>query len=109
MSLMSGKTRFGQVKYLSFILRGRSSTKAEGRPRSRKNVGHHGWPTKKSLGFEWPLNGSNGFEVFVFFSGTFLNMFRVFLVRQNNFWDLFSFHKSFFHKNPKNQERFGSK
>ena len=67
MSLMSGKTRLGQVKYLSFILRGRSSTKAEGGPRSRKNVGHHGWPKKKSLGFEWPKTAQMALKFLFFF------------------------------------------
>ena len=33
---------------------GCSSTKIVWGPRSWKNAGHHGWPTEKILGFEWP-------------------------------------------------------
>ena len=37
-------------------------------------------------------SGSNGFEIFVLiFSGIFLKI----LVRQNNLWETFSFHKAF--------------
>ena len=39
---------------------------------------------------------------FLFFSGIFSNIFRVFLVHQNNLWKAFSFYKGSFHKNPEN-------
>ena len=39
-------------------LQARSSTKIVGGrgrgAKSRKNVGHYGWPMEKMLGFEWP-------------------------------------------------------
>ena len=35
------------------------------------------------------------------FSGTFLNMLRIFFVRQNNFWKSFSFYNGIFlNKSP---------
>ena len=44
-----------------------------------------GWPTDKILRFR-----------------KFLDMFRIFLVLRNNFFQLFSFYNGFFHKNPEN-------
>ena len=34
---------------------------------SRKNVGHHSWPTDKSLGFEWPKTAQMAWQFLGFF------------------------------------------
>ena len=57
---------------------------------SSKNVGHHGW-----LGFEWIKTTQMALK-FLRFSGAFLNMFRIFLVRQNKFYEFCSFCKGIF-------------
>ena len=70
------------------------------RAKFSKNVGQHGDSPEKILGFQCPrTGGSVGFEYCSFFSGIFLNMFRVCLVRQNNFCAPFCFYKVFFHIN----------
>ena len=58
--------------------------RGEGGLRSRKNVGHHDWLTEKILDFEWPKITQKALK-FLLFSRIFLNMFRVSLLRQNNF------------------------
>ena len=42
------------VKEKNFGYQGCNSTKIVGGARFRKNVGPHGWPKEKILGFEWP-------------------------------------------------------
>ena len=71
----------------SVMYQGRSSTKVVGRgaPKSRKNVGLHGWPTEKILNSEWPKTAQMSLKFLCFFYETFLNMFRIFLACQNNF------------------------
>ena len=51
------------------------------------------------LGFKWAKTTQMALEL-LRFSGTFLNMFRIFLVRQNNFCESWSFYKVIFNKNP---------
>ena len=74
---------------------GHSITKIVGGQRFQKNVGHHGWPTEKILGFEWSKTTQMALK-FLRFSGTFLNMFRIFLVRQKKFCESCSFCKGIF-------------
>ena len=68
------------------VIQGRKSTKTvgEGGEGLKKNVGQHGWPTEKILGFEWAITTQVTLK-FLRFPETFLNMFRIFLVHQNNF------------------------
>ena len=93
---------FYTMSNLSIQVQGLSSTKIVGGgrgagdgARSWKNVGHHGRPTEKFKvlkclkPLKWLLN-------FFAISGTFLNMFRTFLLCQNNFCEPFSFYKGFF-------------
>ena len=56
----------------------------------KKNVAYHGWSAEKILVFEWSKMAEMAlsFETFVFFSGTFLNMLRIFLIFQNKFCNL---------------------
>ena len=74
---------------------GHSITKIVGGPRFQKNVGHHGWPTEKILGFEWSKTTQMALK-FLRFSGTFLNMFRIFLVRQKKFLRILFFLQRYF-------------
>ena len=95
------------VKYqaMSFTMtlhiQGRSSTEivggGGGGVRFGKSVGHHGWPTEKILVFEWRKMAQMTLNFFVF-SGTFLNLFRIFLFRRNMFCEPFSFYRCFFIK-----------
>ena len=55
--------------------------------KSSKNVAYHGWPTEKILGFKWPEEAQMTLKLLKYF----LNMFRVFLVCQNNLSLSFSF------------------
>ena len=74
---------------------GCSSTKIVGGQGLKNNVGRHGLPTKKLLGFEW-AKATIMVLKFLRFSGTFLNMFRIFLVGQNNFCESSTFSKGIF-------------
>ena len=49
-----------------------------------------GWLTERILGLEQRKTAKMALK-FLCFSGTFLNIFRIFLVRQNNFCEGFSF------------------
>ena len=69
-----------------------------------KNFSHHGWPSDKILGCEWPKTAQMALKIFYFFRNIF-NLFRIFLVCQNNFCEPFSFYKGFFYKNPENYEK----
>ena len=81
------------VKFNNFRYQCRSSTIVAA-PRPQKTVDHDCWPTDKILGFKWAKTTQMSFKRLPF-SGTFLNMFRIFLVWQN-----ISFYKGIFYKNP---------
>ena len=77
------------IYWKCLIKQGRSGTKIVG----------GGQGLEKILGFEWAKTTQMALK-FLLFSGTFLNMFRTILVRQNNFCESCSFCKVFYHKNP---------
>ena len=53
---------------IGILSQGRSSTKIVGGGKIWKNVNHYGWPTKKSLGFEYSLEQRKWLWNFCFFS-----------------------------------------
>ena len=82
---------FSVDKLSSVTIQGRSSTKLVGGTKVLKKM------SEKILGFEW-LKAAQMALKFLFFSGKFFNVFRIFLVRRKNFCQLFSSYKGFFHK-----------
>ena len=81
------------TKNTFLILQDPSSTEIVGGPRPQKNVSHHSWPTEKILGFKCAKRTQMALKLLRF---SFLNMFRIFLVRQNNFCGSCSFYKGIF-------------
>ena len=77
------------------VKQGCSSTKIVWGAKASKNVGHHGWLTEKILGFKWAKMTQMALKR-LRFSRTFLNMFRMFLVCQNNFCKACFFYKGIF-------------
>ena len=63
---------------------------------SRKNVGHHCWPTERVLGFKLPKMAQMTLKVLCFFP----EHFQIF--SSNFFANLFLFTRVFFHNNSEN-------
>ena len=83
-------------QYLLMNNQGRSTTKIVGEAKVWKK-----WPPWLAHGenfdFEWPKAAQMPLK-FLFFSGIFLNIFRLSLLHQNNFCEPIPFCKYFFRK-----------
>ena len=77
---------------------GRSSTEIVGGPRSWKNVGHHGWPTERILGFEQAKTAQMAFRLLCFFRNIFKYV-HDFSRLSKQFLQAFFFLQRFFRKN----------
>ena len=78
------------------ISQGRSSTKIVGDGATCQiNVGHHGWPTEKILGFEWAKTTQLALKSLRFFLNIF-NYVQSFTCLSKIFWRVLCFLQGYF-------------